>query len=338
MASNLVLFHYFSEKEVIETGITLQETVDLCTQSLSQHARKQIENPPKPGIHPLPDAFIHAMPAWLKESNTCGIKWVAGFPSNVPKKLPTIAGLIVLNDTVTGFPLAIMDGTYITGLRTAAVSGVSAKHLAKKDSEVLAVVGLGVQGKYNTLVLKHVLPSLKKVQVYDKWQPSLDHYVEDMKAFYGDKLEIVVKSNVEEAFTGADVIVTATGKLLETMYFEKWIKPGALVLPIHTGGFEKEIISKMDKVFVDDWPQFQSFAGPLYTQPASPDAELGEVVIGAKPGRDNDQQRIINFNVGLAIHDIIVARAVFEKALAKGLGTKLELMDVGHTIPLPPIV
>ena len=335
--SSKISFLYLSEPDVIKVGLTIAEVVELCGQSLTEHGRKLVENPPKPGIHPQPDAFIHAMPAWLKESNLCGIKWVSGFPSNVPKRLPTIAGLIVLNDTTTGLPIAVMDGMYVTALRTAAVSGIGAKYLARKDSEVLAVVGTGVQGKYNTLVLTHVLPSINKIQIFDKWQPSLDGYIKEMSAVYGDRIKIEVKQSFEEALVGADVIVTATGKLTETTFYAEWIKPGALVLPVHSGGYEKEIISKMDKVVSDDWPQFCSFAKSLYTLPDAPDAELGEVVIGKKPGRTNDQERIINFNMGLAIHDVIVGSKILEKAKAKGLGKTLELKDLGTPIPLPSI-
>lgn len=337
MAGKLT-FLYLSEPDVLQAGLTLSDSVDLCTQSLTEHGLKEVENPPKPGIHTLPDSFIHAMPAWLKQTNACGIKWVSGYPSNGSKKLPAVAGLIVLNDTTTGLPLAVMDGTYITALRTCAVSGVSAKHFARKDSQVLAVVGTGVQGKYNTLVLTNILPSIKTVKIFDVWKPSIDRFVQEMTPVLesrGVKIEITESS--EQALTGADVIVTATGKLLEPIFFEKWVKPGALILPIHTGGWGKDTLAKMDMVVVDDWSQFFTFAESIYTVPDSPDAELGEVVAGIKPGRQNDQQRIINFNVGLAIHDIIFAKKVFEIAKAKGLGTTLDFIDLSVPIPLPPM-
>ena len=332
-----IKFLYLSEEDVISTGITFTKCIDLCTVSLTQHGKKQIENPPKPGIHPLPDAFIHAMPAWLKESDICGIKWVSGFPSNVPKRMPTVAGLIVLNDTTTGYPVAVMDGTYITGLRTAAVSAISAKHLARKDSEVLAVVGTGLQGKYNSMVLTHVLPSIKTIQIFDVWQPSIDGYIKQMSNFYQDRIKIEVKSSIKDAVSGADVVVAATGKLSETAYYAEWIKPGALVLPIHTGGFEKDIIKKMDVVVVDDWAQFSSFAKSDYSLPLSPDAEIGEIVAGDKPGRENDKHRIINFNVGLAIDDIIVADEVLKIARERKLGQEIVLKDLRKPVPFPDV-
>ena len=332
-------FLYLSEPDVIATGLKLSEVVTLCTQSLKEHGAKEVENPPKPGIHTLPDSFIHAMPAWLKQTNVCGMKWVSGYPSNGPKKLPAVVGLAVLNDPATGLPLAVMDGTYITALRTAAVSGVSANHLARRDSEVLGLIGTGVQGKYNTLVLTHVLPSIKTVKIFDVWKPSLEAFVRDMATVLGNsgvKIEIV--ESCEQAVTGADVIVTATGKVLKPLFFEKWVKPGALVLPIFSGAWEESILTKMDMLVVDDWPQFASFAKTLYSPlPENPTAELGEIVAGKKPGRENDQQRIINFNVGLAVHDVIVASKILDKAKEKGLGTTLDLIDLTTPIPLPPV-
>ena len=235
-----------------------------------------------------------------------------------------------------GFPLAVMDATYITALRTAAVSGVSAKFLARQDSEVLSIVGTGVQGKYHAICLLHVLPLIKTIKIYDKWDPSVQSFVKEIGAIFGDAVKIEVTKSPEEAITGGDVIVTATGKLLEPVFSDKWVKPGALVLPVHTAGWNIDVMAKMDKVISDDWAQLASHARPIYSPfPEHPYAELGEIVAGKKPGRQNAQERIINFNMGLAIHDIIVGSRVFEIAKAKGLGTTLELIDLTTPIPLP---
>lgn len=240
--------------------------------------------------------------------------------------------------TYVGFPLAVMDGTYITAIRTVAVSSVAAKYLARQNSEVLSIIGTGVQGKYHALSLSNVLPSIKTIKIYDKWEPSLTAFKKEIGDIFGDRMKIEVTTSPEEAITGGDVIVTATGKLLEPIFFEKWVKAGALVLPVHSAGWEREVIGKMDKVVSDDWAQFGEHARPIYSPfPEHPDAELGEIVAGKKPGRENDQQRIINFNMGLAIHDIIVGTRVYEKAKAKGLGTTMELIDLSSPIPLPAI-
>ena len=244
----------------------------------------------------------------------------------------------LLTAVTTGFPTAFMDGTYITAIRTAAASGVGAKFLARKDSEVLSIVGTGVQGKYHALCLTHILPSIKIVRIFDKWEPSLKSFQETVGGILGRNITIEVAKSVEEAITGADVVVTATGKLLEPIYTDEWVKPGALVLPVHSGGWNADILTKMDKVVTDDWDQFSHFTKSIYSPMPDPYAELGDIVTGKKPGRENDQERIINFNVGLAIHDIVVGSRVLEKAKEQGLGTELELMDLSAPIPLPPVV
>ena len=135
-------FLYLSQKEVIEVGLTMKDTIDIVEDVLTEHGAGQFENPPKPGIHPQKDAFIHAMPGYLPRKNAGGLKWVSGFSGNYKYGLPSIMGLIVLNDVNTGQPLAVMDGGYITNMRTAAVSAVAVKFLAKKDARVLGLVEL----------------------------------------------------------------------------------------------------------------------------------------------------------------------------------------------------
>lgn len=185
----------------------------------------------------------------------------------------------------------------------------------------------------------HLLKNIKTIKIYDAYQPSIDSYISQMKPYTGDKIKIVVTSSFEEAMTDADVIVSATGTLHEAVMFDKWVKPGALVLPIHRHGWNEDVLVKFDKVVVDDYEQFRSLAEESYKPfPESPHAELGEVVIGEKEGRENDQERVICFNVGLGLHDVVIAAKLVEKAKAKGLGQELTFMDLTKPPPLPPMV
>lgn len=233
-----------------------------------------------------------------------------------------------------------MDGTYITAIRTGASSGMTAKYFARPDSEVLAVIGLGVQGKYNTLCMIHLLKNLKTIKVFDTYSPSIEGFVSQITPYLGDKIKIEVMSGYEETITGADVIIAATAMLQEPVLFDKWVKPGALVLAVQRHGWNEDVLTKFDKVVVDDFDQFASLikAKDCYKPfPDAPYAELGDVVAGKKVGRETDQERVINFNCGLAITDMVVAAKVVERAKEQGLGIELDLMDVSKPTPLPKI-
>jgi ornithine cyclodeaminase/alanine dehydrogenase-like protein (mu-crystallin family) len=140
-----------------------------------------------------------------------------------------------------------------------------------------------------------------------------------------------------EVIQGADIVVTATGKLDKPVFKEKWVTEGALVLPVHTAGWEPRTLHQVDKFIVDDWQQFsQTLGQPGGFYMPLPDlyAELGEIVTHKKPGRESKSERIINFNFGIAIHDVAVASVVFARAKEKGIGTKLNLTD--GELPLSP--
>ena len=321
-------FLYLSQKEVIEVGLSMKDAISIVEDVFTEHGLKHFENPPKPGIHPLSNAFIHAMPAYLPRKKASGIKWVSGFPGNYAYGLPTIMGLIVLNDVNTGKPLVVMDGGYITNLRTAAVSAVAAKYLANKDAKVLGIVGAGIQGRYHLLSLQEVLPDIEVAKVYDTNAEASQRCIALMNEHVSCRIEPT--QSIQDVMEGSDVIVTATGHLEERLFKEKWVGKGTLALPVHTRGWEHGILSKVDKLIVDDWAQFNSFVGGddgYYAPLPNLYGQLGEIVVGQKPGRENREERIVDFNVGVAIHDVFMASVVLERAKEKGLGTLLPFME-----------
>ncbi len=324
---------YLSQKEVIDVGLTMQDAISIVEGVFHEHGLKEFENPPKPGIHPSGDAFIHAMPGYLPRKNVGGIKWVSGFASNYKYGLPTITGIIVLNDMETGLPLAVMDGGYITNVRTAAASAVAAKYLANPEARVLGIVGAGIQGRYHLLSLKEVLPNLEVARVYDINPDVCQRLISLMSEQVPFQLQIC--NSPQEVLEGADVALTATGHLDDRIFKEAWIGKGTLVLPIHTRGWEQSALSQLDKLIVDDWQQFDSFVGGsngYYAPLPGLYAQLGEIVVGNKPGRENPDERIIDFNVGIAIHDVAMASAVFKMAQESGSGTILPFME--ENLPL----
>lgn len=323
-----VEFRYLSQKDVADVGLTMKEAISIVEAVLTEHGLQEFENPPKPGIHTLEGAFIHAMPGFLPRKKAAGMKWVSGYSDNFQYDLPSIMGLIVLNDPNTGKPIALMDGGYITALRTAAASGVSAKYLAVEDAGVLGIVGAGVQGRYHLLSLKEVLPRLQDIKIFDTNESVLAEFISVAREH--PSLNIITCTSAQDVIAGADVIVTATGHLEERIYKEKWVKDGALVLPVHTRGWEQALLDQADKFVVDDWQQFNNALGGsdgYYSPLPELYAELGEIVVKKKPGRENSTERIINLNFGMAIHDVYMATCVLERAEAGGIGMMLPLLE-----------
>ena len=322
---------FLSQKEILNLGLGMTEIIDLVEEGLIEHGRGGVENPPKPGIHATPNSFIHAMPAYFKNLKIGGLKWVSGYPDNRELGLPQIIGAIILNDMKIGAPVCIMDGTWITAVRTAAVSAITAKYCARKDARVLGIIGAGVQGRQNLIALKIVFPSLSKVKVFDINRETAITYRDKLSPQIG--AEIIVCNNVESVAKGSDIIVTATQRLSNPLIRNEWFEPGCLGMGLEASrAWHGEAILKADKFITDDWEQTKHFKA----QGAFPDglpklyAELGMVVCGEKPGRETDKERILAINIGLALEDIIVAHRIYEMAKAKKKDfKKLTLMEIG---------
>jgi ornithine cyclodeaminase/alanine dehydrogenase len=285
------------------------------------------EMPPKPGIHTRPDAFIHAMPAYLPDLKAAGMKWVSGYPDNFKKGLPYISGLLILNDPETGIPIAVMDCTWITAMRTGAVTAVAAKYLARPDASVIGIIGCGVQGRSNLEALAAALKKITTIKAFDTRPEVQKAYVEEMGKKF--KFNVVGVGSPREVVEGSDVIVTAVpiAKDPQPVIEDSWLKPGALAAPVDLDTLWKaEVMQKVDKFCVDDTPQTLHFKSEGYLK-SLPEiyADLGEIVAKKKPGRQNDKERIMSMNLGLALEDVAVATHIYQTALEKGIGRKLPL-------------
>jgi len=330
---NKIQIRYLSHDDILSMNIDFNFVVDTVRKVLIEHANGFYDNPPKPAVHPDPLSFYHAMPSYLPRLHAAGIKWVSGFSQNPAKGLPAVSGFIIMNDDKTGFPIAVMDCAWSTGVRTAAVSALSAKYLARKNSEVLAIVGTGVQGRIHGAFFKKVIGSLKTVKVYDINKD----IIESFKIYVKERtdLNIIVESCYENVIRDSDIIVTCTGKLSETIYNKEWVKDGALVLPVHTCGWTIDFPYTADKFIADDWIQLKdSHAVPsgYYKTLPEPYCELGKVIAGMKPGRENDKEIILCHNMGIALHDMALAQEIIKIAENKNIGTILPLMDISKNV------
>jgi ornithine cyclodeaminase/alanine dehydrogenase len=147
MTDNLIL--YLSQVDVTKVNLDMATVIKLLEIAFREKGAGKVEMPPKPGIHTMPDAFIHAMPAFIPALHSAGIKWVSGYPENQKRDLPYITGLLILNDVETGIPYSVMDCTWITAYRTGAASALAARYLARPESKTVGILACGVQGRTN---------------------------------------------------------------------------------------------------------------------------------------------------------------------------------------------
>ncbi len=317
---------YLSQADVVSVGLGMAEIIELVETAFNEKGHGRVEMPPKPGIHPGEgDNFIHAMPAYIPALNSAGLKWVSGFPGNQAKGLPYITGLLILNDPETGIPLAVMDCEWITAMRTAAASAVSARRLARPESARLGVLGCGVQGFTNTEALNVDFP-IKEVFAYDLSDESLKLYVEKVEKL---GLKVTVVDNPKEAVQGCDLVVTA-GPILKKPHETLkagWLEKGSFATLIDFDSYlEPAALKEADKFCTDDHDQYKYYQSAGYFQNVPPvHADLGELVAGTKVGRETPEERTIACNLGLAIDDMAVAPTLYKRAKEMGIGTWLPL-------------
>jgi ornithine cyclodeaminase/alanine dehydrogenase-like protein (mu-crystallin family) len=317
---------YLSRADVASVALDMPTIISLLEAAFKEKGQGRVEMPPKPGIHTQPDAFIHAMPAFIPALQSAGIKWVSGYPDNHKRGLPYITGLLILNDAETGLPYAVMDCTWITAYRTGAASALAAKYLARKQSEVVGILACGVQGRTNLIALASLFP-IKRVYAYDILPDVQHRYVAEMSAQLG--LDIVGVDAPKQAVIESDLVVTS-GPILKhpTPTIEKdWLRPGAFASAVDFDSYWKgEALAQFDKLSTDDHAQFQYYRSVGYFQTTpDPYADLGEIVAGLKPGREKDSERTIAVNLGLAMDDMAVAPEIYRRAKERGLGTWLTL-------------
>ena len=319
-------FLYLSRADVEAAGVDMAAVIALVEEGFREKAAGRVEMPPKPGIHPQPDAFIHAMPAFIAGMQSAGVKWVGGNPANPPRGLPYISGLIILNDVQTCAPYAVMDCTWITGYRTGAATAVAARHLARRESATAGIIACGFQGRTNLLALAEVLP-LTRVYAFDTDAAVQRRFAAEMSAALD--IEVVGVREVREAVAASDVVVTS-GPILKhpaPTIERDWLKPGAFASAVDFDSYwTEEALAQIDRIATDDHAQFQYYRRVGYFQKTpDPYADLGELVGGRKPGRERADERTMAMNLGLALDDMAVAPEVYRRARARGLGTRLPL-------------
>ncbi len=365
-----VEFVFLSQEEMIEAGVLdMHKCVDVMEQAFKlmgkgdylmggpsgNHHGIKLWFPKKPRGPRMPidgpDRRFMAVIAYLGgDFNLCGTKWYGSNTENPVKHgLPRSVLLVILNDPETGAPLAIMDGNLISAMRTGAVIGLGAKYLANKNAKVAGIVAAGVISKTCLMAMAVGMPNLKEVKVFDINNEKAQAFSKEM----AEKLQLNVYpvDSMEKAVIDSDAISTATSGVKAPFYESEWFKPGAF-LGLSSEARLADELWLGSRVVADNWQMHMDWRED--TQNAPEDlkkmpihetlhdliiadkmkdediVEIGQVVTGSIPGRENEEQRVILATGGMGIEDISWGYTVYQQAIEKGLGQKLKLWDKSY--------
>jgi len=324
---------FLSGPDIDSLALTSQDIVSAAADVVAAHGRGQTVFEPRTHLEPDNDGRGHfnvlrGHVSHLGDHGVSGIKVVGDFVSNYEVGLPSELALLTLYDPWTGVPLAILDATLITEVRTGAMTAVGARHLARADAKVLGHVGARGTAHANIVMLDAMF-DLEEIRVTSRRPESREAFAERLRAEISTP--VVVTDTVAQTVEGADIAVEAT-RLREpaSLITTDLLKAGSLLVPYGTvSALAPDLLDVVDKVVVDDWRESQSGSfGALRPHLRSGalthetlHAELGQVLTGARPGRENDEERILFWHRGLSILDVAVGQLILTRAEAADVGT-----------------
>lgn len=318
-------------KREIEKIIRLDQAIKAVEEVFRQYGLKKVLMPPKVYLDLKKyKGDFRAMPAYVEQSKSCVLKWVNAHPDNPKKGFPAVMAVLILNDPKTGFPLSIMDATYLTAVRTGAAGAVAAKYLADKKSSVVSLVGCGVQAVTQLQMLRCIF-SVKEVRVWGHLPGLSSAFIKRMK-IKGEKM--VHARTIKDCVAAADIIVTTT-PVRKPIVRQEWVKPGAHINAMGADAAGKEELDpgilQGGIVVIDDWEQ-ASHSGEINVPlkkglitKRNIYAHLGEIVAGKKKVVRNAKKITVFDSTGLAIQDAAVARLVYQTARQKKIGRSIHL-------------
>jgi len=298
--------------------LTMSECIGVMEEALADLARGKVTNPLRSMIRGAETpGILGLMPAFRGDY---GLKEICVYPGNPARGLDTHLGLVILHDGETGAPKAIMNASAITAIRTAAVSAVATKLLAREDAHVLAILGAGVQAKTHLEAIP-LVREIKEVRIFSRTR-------EKAKALATDNRQLT--TTAEQAVRGADIIVTATSSR-EPIIKREWIAPGSHINAVgssikSTRELDSETVAAAS-LFVDRRESTLNESGDYLMSGVGPDhirAELGEILTGKAKGRTSTGEITLFKSLGLAVEDLASAQFLFEKAKRGGTGTWVE--------------
>lgn len=333
-ASHEIGFTYLSQEDLLNSGcLDFHLAIKAAEEAILAHRAGTVLFPEKivQIFNQDTQERINCLPATLLPETVCGMKWVSVFPPNVEEGLQNLSALFVLSEIQHGFPVAVMEGTLASNMRVGTMGAIAAKHLARKDSELIGFIGAGEQAKMHLLAMKTVRPGLKECRVAAKTSEEAALFVEQLRPILPDMRILSTGTDGLRAVVEADIVVTATSAQAPLLKAEG-MKPGAFYS--HIGGWEDEyaVAQNCDKIVCDHWDTVKHRTQTLsrmYKDGILKDediyCDIDALVAGDKPGRETTDERIYFNAVGLAYTDVAIAWAMYHRAIENYAGQKLTM-------------
>jgi alanine dehydrogenase len=320
----------------VRRAVSMAEAIEIVQEAFIQLSAGEAVVPLRTPVDVAKyDGVVLYMPAYLTRTEALGVKIVSVFPRNVQQGRKTINAVVVINDAMTGEPRAILDGSYLTALRTGAVSGVATRLLSRPDAQTVAVFGAGVQGRTQLEAVCEVR-DIRRAWVFDVVPQAAERFADEMRRRGGRiPADIRVAQSAAEAACEADIVCTATTSRSPVVP-DQALKSGAHINSIGSFTLEMREVEaatvKRSRIVVDSLVAAWAEAGDLIIAKQEGliserdiHAELGEVAAGRKPGRESEDQITFFKAVGVAVQDVSVAQLVLQKAESLALGITAEL-------------
>lgn len=360
-------FIYLDEEDMIEAGVLDMEACvdemeevykllgagDYVMGGKNQNSHGMVltfpDKPEHEGMpHNGPDRRFCAMPAYLGgKYQVAGCKWYGSNLDNLQKELPRSILMMTLNDKDTGAPLAFMSGNLLSAWRTGAIPGVGVRHLANPDAEVIGILGAGSIGTSTAESLIKEAKNLKKVKIYDIVYDHSKLLQGRLMEEYDIEVEIV--DSTEELVRGCDILNLATSGEANPTIKEEWVKPGCLITASSSGNFDPDFAINRIRLVVDNWEMYEAvveedsypynnlamgvlgrqFLDWIHEGKMTKDIiiDIGDIINGDVPARESEDDIIIFALGGQPVYDVAWAHHVYQNAIEKGIGTKLNLWD-----------
>ena len=322
---------FLSKDDVESLELSLVDVMTVIEQGLVAHGEKNVIMPSKSHlVLDFPNKLFNILKGYVAPVNAAGVKVICDFHDNYQHNLPSELALLTLYDPTTGTPLAIVDATFNTWMRTGAVTAIGAKFLACEKPRVLGHIGARGTSWYNVRMLD-LLFDFEEIRVTSRRPESRERFADTLSRELGKN--VIAMNNCRDTVADADIIIDAS-RLLEhqILVADTDVKPGAhlqaygAVLSV-----EPSLPFSVDKFVVDDWKQckispYGQFADLVQAGQLRDEhvyCDIGEIVAGLKPGRESESERNLFWHKGFAVSDIMIGMLAYNKAKERGIGTEL---------------